>query len=137
MRTSIIVSVLLGAAVAANGAFMLAAPAAWYGAVPGVTETGPFNPHFVRDIGAAYLTCGIALAWFAARPTAWPAAVIAALFLAVHALIHLWDALAGRETWRALVVDLPGVFLPPALVAWIVFSNRSSSHDPLVPESSA
>ena len=40
---------------AANGLFMLLAPHAWYPAVPGVTETGPYNPHFVRDIGAAYL----------------------------------------------------------------------------------
>lgn len=25
---------------------------------------GPFNAHFVRDIGAAYLVAGAALAWF-------------------------------------------------------------------------
>lgn len=31
---------LLGAGLAANGLYMLAAPAAWYFAVPGVTTTG-------------------------------------------------------------------------------------------------
>ena len=34
-----------------NGLFMLVAPAVWYDAVPGVTDTGFFNQHFIRDIG--------------------------------------------------------------------------------------
>ncbi len=34
-----------------NGLFMLVAPSAWYQFVPGVTHTGPFNQHFIRDIG--------------------------------------------------------------------------------------
>ena len=38
---------VLGAALAANGLFILGDPAAWYAAVPGVTMTGPLNPHFV------------------------------------------------------------------------------------------
>jgi uncharacterized protein YjeT (DUF2065 family) len=129
---------VLGAVLALNGLAMLAAPLAWYGAVPGVTMTGPFNPHFVRDIGAAYLACGAALAWFATRAEARPAAQIAALFLGVHALVHLWDAVAGRETWGQLLIDLPGVFLPPALAVWIAWPRRPFStgvqvHDPLVP----
>ncbi|MEO8115730.1 MAG: hypothetical protein ABI655_15180, partial [Phenylobacterium sp.] len=51
-----IIAGALGLLLAANGLYMLFAPAPWYGAVPGVPSTGPFNPHFVRDIGAAYLT---------------------------------------------------------------------------------
>jgi hypothetical protein len=46
---------VFGISLVANGVMMLAAAAGWYGAVPGVPDTGPFNPHFVRDIGAAYL----------------------------------------------------------------------------------
>jgi len=34
-----------------NGLFMLVVPSAWYHFVPGVTHTGPFNQHFIRDIG--------------------------------------------------------------------------------------
>lgn len=45
------VAVLFGVALAANGIFMLVAPENWYFAVPGVTSTGPFNQHFLRDIG--------------------------------------------------------------------------------------
>lgn len=102
----------------ANAAFMLAAPFSWYEAVPGVVKTGPFNQHFVRDIGAAYLICAIVLAAFVWRPArVWPALLAAAGFLALHALIHLFDVVCGRSSPMALVQDLPGVFLPAILVA--------------------
>src|SRR5262249_52922948 len=52
---AISIAVVVGLALAANGTFMLVAPSAWYGLVPGVAATGPLNAHFVRDIGAAYL----------------------------------------------------------------------------------
>lgn len=55
----------LGLLLAANGFLMLADPAQWYAIVPGVPETGPFNPHFVRDIGAAYVVTVVAIAWLA------------------------------------------------------------------------
>jgi hypothetical protein len=49
----------------AIAAVMLFAPRSFYDLVPGVTETGPFNPHFVRDVGAAFLVAGAGLLWFA------------------------------------------------------------------------
>jgi len=65
---------ILGIGLAANGLLMLAVPADWYATVPGVTDTGPFNPHFIRDIGVAYLIAGVALPWFAMNRLALPAA---------------------------------------------------------------
>ena len=44
----------------ANGLFMLIAPEAWYEFVPGVTDTGFFNQHFIRDIGLIQLFLGVA-----------------------------------------------------------------------------
>lgn len=114
-----VLAALLGAVLAVNGVVMLAYPLAWYGAVPGVPGTGPFNPHFVRDIGCAYLAGGAALLWFSARREARPAVAVAALFLGLHALVHLWDMAAGREPWSHLLADLPTIFLPPALAAWL------------------
>lgn len=127
----------LGIALAANGLVMLGVPGAWYAAVPGVTATGPFNAHFIRDIGAAYLVCGAALPWLASSPAARPAALIGAAFLAIHAVIHLWDAAAGREHVHQLLIDLPSVFLPPVLAIWIVWrplgrgsiANKEAEHD--------
>ena len=45
-----------------NGLAMLVAGPLWYETVPGVPDTGPFNPHFVQDIGVAFLVAGLALA---------------------------------------------------------------------------
>ena len=112
---------ILGIGLAANGLLMLAVPADWYATVPGVTDTGPFNPHFIRDIGVAYLIAGVALPWFAMNRLALPAAQAGAAFLAIHALVHLWDAAAGREHLHQLLVDVPTVFLPPVLAVWIAW----------------
>lgn len=119
---------VLGIGLVLNGIMMLAVPDAWCAAVPGVTQTGRFNPHFVRDIGAAYLVAGASLTWFAARPQARPAAQAGAAFLAVHGLIHLWDAAAGREGVHQLFLDLPSVFLPPALAIFIAWRPDRFHH---------
>ena len=42
-----------------NGGTMLFAGPFWYASVPGASETGPYNPHFVQDIGAAFLIAGL------------------------------------------------------------------------------
>ena len=62
---------------------MLAGPLHWYHELPAaVPDTGPFNPHFVRDIGCAFFAVGVALVWAAFAPR-WraPLLAIAALFL--------------------------------------------------------
>ena len=120
-----IVAWIVGLGLIANGLTMLAVPEAWYALVPGVAQTGPLNPHFVRDVGAAYLVAGGTLVWFAIDRAARPAALAGAAFLAIHAAIHVWDAAAGREHAHQLLVDLPAVFLPPALAIWIAWPPGS------------
>jgi len=111
---------LLGVLLAANGLAMLAAGRAWYHAVPGVTATGPYNPHFVKDIGMAYLVTALGLGWFAARPRqGWSALVCAAAFLTLHGLIHVADAVGSPVCGQDLLRDLPGVFLPAQIAAAI------------------
>ncbi len=60
------IAALLGGGLAVNALIQLALPLAWYDAVPGVPLTGPFNPHFVRDIGMAYLV--VVLGWSGSPP---------------------------------------------------------------------
>ena len=115
MRKSL--TLLLIVILAGNGLLMLAAPGYWYHLIPTVPFTGPFNEHFVRDIGCAYLACGLAFAWLLRNPARWPAAAIASLFLILHALTHVWDGLAGRESLAHLLSDIPAVFLIPLLAA--------------------
>jgi hypothetical protein len=125
----VILALILGLGLMANGLVMLGLSAEWYAIIPGVPQTGPFNPHFVRDIGVAYLVAGAALGWFALDRAARPAALAAAAFLALHAAVHLWDAAAGREHAHQLLVDLPMIFLPPLVAIWIVWPSFSRQHN--------
>ena len=86
---------VLGVSQLAQGAVMLLAPAWFYAAVPGVDETGPFNPHLMRDVGCAYLV--------------------------LHALMHVWDGLAGRERAAHLAHDLPLLLGLAAAALWTVW----------------
>jgi len=116
---------LLAGLLGGNALFMLARPLAWYDAVPGVTLTGAFNPHFVRDIGMIYVVVALGLAWFAWRPKqGWPAVVCAAAFLVLHAGIHIGDASCSGNVVGDLIRDFPAVFLPAILTAWIAWVGR-------------
>lgn len=110
---------------------MLWSPEAWYLAVPGVTTTGPFNQHFVRDIGLIFLFVGTAflvgaflprhrvILW--ATPTLW---------LSGHALFHFWEVAVGICGPSALARDFPAVSLPAligaALTYWAIHEGRTA-----------
>jgi hypothetical protein len=116
---------LLALSMAANALFMLADPLGWYGAVDGVPDTGPFNPHFVRDIGVAYLTIAVlsgASALWLRQAFALMSGVT--LFLGLHVLLHVWDIAAGRLSTHHLVIDLPGVLGPTLVAALLMFWVR-------------
>jgi uncharacterized protein YjeT (DUF2065 family) len=123
----LILAIGLGLLLAANGFLMLFDPAQWYAMVPGVPETGPLNAHFVRDIGAAYVVTGVAIAWLALDTRAAPAALAGALFLTLHALVHVADAIAGRMHADHVATDLVAVFLPVAIALWLVLSSTRIS----------
>jgi hypothetical protein len=107
-----------------NGLVMLLAGPWWYGAVPGVTGTGPYNPHFVKDIGAAYLVCGGAALWRALRPAAPQGAMVAAAaFLLLHAAVHVADAAMGMHMGHDLTRDFAGVFVPAFIAAWLAWPS--------------
>jgi hypothetical protein len=123
----VILAIGLGLLLAANGFLMLADPAQWYGMVPGVPETGPFNPHFVRDIGAAYVVTGVALAVLALDERTVPAALAGALFLTLHALVHVADAITGQLHMDHILSDLVTVFAPAVIALWLVLSSTPIS----------
>jgi len=103
-----------------NALVMLFAGLWWYGAVPGVVATGPYNPHFVRDIGAAYLVTAGGLAGYAWRPReAWPAVAASAAFLTLHAGIHVFDAVCGTHPLNDVLRDFGGVYLPALIALWL------------------
>ena len=61
-------ALLLGFVMLVNGTWQLAAPEGWFWAIPGVPDRGPFNQHFVRDLGIIYAMTGIGLIMGALRP---------------------------------------------------------------------
>src|ERR1051325_6939002 len=96
----------------ANGVAMLGVPLTWYDTVPGVPTTGPFNPHFVCDIGAIYLMCAAGLGWFAWRPAqGWPAMAAAATWLTLHMAVHVYDATCGASPLPDVQRAFVGVYV--------------------------
>ena len=124
---------LTGVALGANGLVMLFAGLAWYDAVPGVTATGPYNAHFIRDIGAIYVMCALALGWFAWRPAqGWPAMAAAAAWLTMHAAIHVYDATCGATPLADVQRDFVGVYLLAAIpLALALFRKPDHNPEPL------
>ena len=114
-----IATVVLGVGIAANGVYMLMAPALWYSSAPGAPQAGPLNPHFVRDVGAAYLAAGAALLWFGLDVRARAGAIAGAAFLGLHAFVHAAEAL-GQDGLVSRF-DLLNVILPAAIALWAVW----------------
>lgn len=113
----------LGIGMLVNAGWMLLDPLRWYHDLPaGVPDFGEFNPHFVRDIGCAFLTVGVALAWAAFSPShRYPLVATAALFLLAHAALHVYDTGRGAVDSHHWWLDVPGVYAPAIVTAWLTF----------------
>jgi hypothetical protein len=120
------IAAIMGVFNGVNGLVMLFASSVWWDSVPGVADTGPFNPHFVQDVGAAFLVAGLALGARAWRPAYWPAAVAGSAFLVVHALIYLVLIASGHDHHAA--ANLAAVVLPAALALYSAFPSRKERH---------
>jgi hypothetical protein len=120
-----------------NGLLMLIAPLKWYFFIPGVTTTGPYNQHFIRDIGLIKLFLSAAFAVGLLRPEmrtgAWAATTV---WLIAHALFHVWEVAVGICGASALARDFPAVSLPAllglALTAWAWRVGKRSEPMPRV-----
>ena len=112
---------LLGVANLSSGLWMLFAPEHWFQNLPaGVPDTGPFNQHFVRDVGAAFATIGVA--FLAAAPKAHMRRSVlfgATLFYLLHSLVHIADLVTGRLHANHWGMDFPLVFLPTMLLIFL------------------
>ena len=122
------VLLVAGAGSVANALWMLVGPMHWYQELPAaVPDTGPFNPHFVRDIGGAFLTVGFAQIWAALAPSLrFPLVATSAVFLGAHALLHVYDTVVGNLPHTHWWLDLPGVYLPAVVLAAAAYAARPS-----------
>jgi hypothetical protein len=129
-------AVLMGVAAGMNGLLMLVSPEQWYVLVPGVTTTGPYNQHFIRDIGLIFLFVGAAFLIGAGKPhyrvILWAAPT---LWLGAHALFHFWEVAAGICAPSALARDFPAVTLPAVIGALLtLWAARDMQADPTFAE---
>lgn len=113
-----ILYVVFGLGSLGNGIYMLVAPDAWFHeGPPGVSNTGPMNAHFVRDVGIAFLMVGAGLSWAALNlRRCGPMHMLAVIFFGGHAILHVSEIATGAlpaAHWRH---DALGVFVPAILL---------------------
>ncbi|WP_440053135.1 hypothetical protein ACSLBF_09270 [Pseudoalteromonas sp. T1lg65] len=113
---------LLGVLSFANGLFMILAPESWYWLIPGVPDRGPFNQHFLRDIGIIYTLMGVTFIvgaiYKSLRFSLW---LLPAAWLTGHAIFHIWEVLVGICGPESLLQDFAGVTLPAILALWLSY----------------
>ncbi|MGF6178632.1 hypothetical protein [Ensifer sp. 4252] len=111
---------------------MLYDPEGWYYFVPGVTDTGFYNQHFIRDIGIiqAFVALAFAIGWVrpVRRIELWG---VATLWLIAHAVFHFWEVAVGICSASVIVRDFPAVSLPAlfgiAATAWACTRGQQSA----------
>ena len=118
----VLLFVLAGLGNLVNGLGMIVAPGPWYRELPGsIPDFGPYNEHFIRDLGCMFSTWGAALIWAAVRPRARVTIVaLLAAWYGAHALVHVYDTargFVGPEHW---VLDLPLCYAPALLMIGIL-----------------
>ena len=123
-----VVAVGMGIVLAVNAAMMLVVPHLWYASVPGVVEHGPFNAHFIRDIGAlgavtSVVVTGSALLRWNLVSALWTVAALAV----IHGVIHLCDSLTGPEPIASILREIPVVYIPAAIITWLAIEQRTTS----------
>lgn len=129
-RFSTGLALLLGLAALVNGTFMTLAPEAWYWLVPGVPERGPFNQHFLRDIGINYMLIGAAFVCGALYPRQrLPLWAVPTAWLVGHALFHIWEVLVGICGPASLLEDFAGVTLPALLALGLLCHGTKLQKD--------
>jgi hypothetical protein len=126
---------ILGGLSIVNGGWMMLHAALWYETLPGVVDTGPYNGHFVRDIGLAYAVSGIGFVWCAFNlRRCWPVVVAQAMWAAGHALLHVADMFMERMSVAHWIIDAPGVLLPGAVLGMLAVPKVWRIVNPLARE---
>lgn len=117
---------VIGALWMTTGIVIFIDPQGFYDTTPGLALMGPFNSHFIRDVGLAFLASGVATcagAWcrnpgLALAGVAWP-------FL--HALFHLqiWSH-RGFPLDSIAAFDFGAVIAPAFLAAALTWRTGNA-----------
>ncbi|WP_068179053.1 hypothetical protein [Mycobacterium sp. UM_CSW] len=114
--------VLLGAGGAVTGGWAYAAPRHWYDSFPGfgmswLPQLGPYNEHFVKDVGAMFLALtaltAVTVVLVANQTLVRVTAVAWLVFNTLHCLYHL----SMLQMYNTRDATLNGILLPLLVVA--------------------
>ena len=110
-----------------TGVFIFVDPVTFYELTPGLKPMGPFNIHFIRDAGLAFLASGCALCWGSWRSN--PSVALAGItWPALHAMFHVQIWLhRGLPLDRIFFFDLTLVMGPPVLALFLVSRTRQTA----------
>jgi len=108
-----------------TGLYIAVFPYDFYLNAPGAQATGPYNMHFMRDVGFAFLTSSVAIA-YGIYANAKPVMVFGSLWLLVHGLFHLtlWAA-HGMQFDSSALIDAITVWIPAIAVFTVCMRYRT------------
>jgi hypothetical protein len=118
-----IVAGFLGALNICIGSTLLVAGERWFMNTPSVAATGPYNPHFVADVGAAFPAAGLALLARSWRTRLWPAAMAGSTFLVFHGSIHVRDFFRHPHDLGSTL----SVVVPSFLALWSAIPSKGDT----------
>ena len=109
-----------------TGLYIAVLPLVFYETGPGVSDTGPYNMHFLRDVGFAFTVSALGIAYGLKRKLK-PLVVFGTAWLAMHGLFHLilWFMHPSSE---GAVNDLVLVVLPAAVVTYLGLTYNETQH---------
>ena len=109
-----------------TGLYIAVLPHDFYLNAPGAADTGPYNMHFIRDVGFAFLTSSAAIG-YGLHSEQKPLLVFGSVWLLIHGLFHLtlW-ILHGLQLDGAALIDALVVTIPAIAVFVLCLRYRSA-----------
>lgn len=125
-----ILALLLSVYFGLTGILILTMPEMFYRLTPGLSDMGPFNMHFIRDVALMFLVSGGAMLLGAVKRNR-TALICGAAWPFLHALYHcvIWGH-RGFPFDTIFAVDVAGVIVPgfAGLLIAFWFSGRADLH---------
>lgn len=108
-----------------TGLYIFFAPEMFYRLTPGLSDMGPYNFHFIRDVAFTFLVSGGAIGYGAYRQLQ-PILICGAAWPFMHALFHaqIWGH-RGFPFDTIWLVDTVGVILPGLIILGLAVRFRS------------
>ena len=111
-----------------TGLVLVIAPFTFYQTAPGVVDTGPYNMHFVRDVGFAFALSALAMA-YGIRENLKALVLFGASWLVVHGLFHLVLFIGHHDHLSPVALtDVVIVVLPALLTAYLTLTWEEIQH---------